>query len=493
MSISSTVKTIQDIMRKDAGVDGDAQRISQLVWMIFLKIFDDREAEYELLEDNYRSPIPEGLRWRNWAANPEGMTGDGLLDFVDNALFKTLKNLSLGPEADPRGFVVRAVFEDAYNYMKNGTLIRQVINKINEIDFNNTSDRHLFGDIYEQILRDLQNAGNAGEYYTPRAVTQFMVDMVDPKLGEKILDPACGTGGFLTCALDHIRQNYVKTPAERDILQQSIIGVEKKPLPHLLCVTNMLLHGIEVPPIRHDNTLARPLRDYKPKDRVNVILTNPPFGGMEEDGIESNFPATYRTKETADLFLVLIMHLLEDGGRAAIVLPDGTLFGEGVKTRIKEKLLEECNLHTIVRLPNGVFSPYTGIKTNILFFTKGEPTQEIWYYEHPYPPGVKSYNKTKPIRIEEFETEKSWWNSREESDAAEGGLPLSDRAWKVSVEKIKANGYNLDSKNPHKINADHGDIEEMLAEYQQLMADLGKTRNTLKQELMNALAESGWG
>ena len=493
MSISSTVKTIQDIMRKDAGVDGDAQRISQLVWMIFLKIFDDREAEYEILEDNYRSPIPEGLRWRNWAANPEGMTGDGLLDFVDNALFKTLKNLSLGPEADPRGFVVRAVFEDAYNYMKNGTLIRQVINKINEIDFNNTSDRHLFGDIYEQILRDLQNAGNAGEYYTPRAVTQFMVDMVDPKLGEKILDPACGTGGFLTCALEHIRQNYVKTPAERDILQQSIIGVEKKPLPHLLCVTNMLLHGIEVPPIRHDNTLARPLRDYKPKDKVNVILTNPPFGGMEEDGIESNFPATYRTKETADLFLVLIMHLLEDGGRAAIVLPDGTLFGEGIKTRIKEKLLEECNLHTIVRLPNGVFSPYTGIKTNILFFTKGEPTQEIWYYEHPYPPGVKSYNKTKPIRIEEFETEKLWWHNREESNAAEGGLPLSDRAWKVSVEKIKANGYNLDSKNPHKINADHGDFEEMLAEYQQLIADLGQTRNTLKQELMKALGESGWG
>lgn len=243
MSISTTVKTIQDIMRKDAGVDGDAQRISQLVWMIFLKIFDDREAEYELLEDNYRSPIPEGLRWRNWAADPEGMTGDVLLDFVDNALFKTLKNLSLGPEADPRGFVVRAVFEDAYNYMKNGTLIRQVINKLNEIDFNNSHDRHLFGDIYEQILRDLQSAGNAGEYYTPRAVTQFMVEMVDPKLGEKIYDPACGTGGFLTCALEHIRQNYVKTPADRDILQKSIVGVEKKPLPHLLCVTNMLLLG----------------------------------------------------------------------------------------------------------------------------------------------------------------------------------------------------------------------------------------------------------
>ena len=483
MSISTTVKTIQDIMRKDAGVDGDAQRISQLVWMIFLKIFDDRETEYELLEENYRSPIPEGLRWRNWAANPEGMTGDGLLDFVDNALFKTLKNLSLGPEADPRGFVVRAAFEDAYNYMKNGTLIRQVINKLNEIDFNNSQDRHLFGDIYEQILRDLQNAGNAGEYYTPRAVTQFIVDMVDPKLGEKVLDPACGTGGFLTCALEHIRQNYVKTPAERDSLQRFVVGVEKKPLPHLLCVTNMLLHGVEVPSVRHDNTLARPLRDYKPKDRVNVIVTNPPFGGMEEDGIESNFPATYRTRETADLFLMLIVHLLEDGGRAAIVLPDGTLFGEGVKTRIKEKLLEECNLHTIVRLPNGVFSPYTGIKTNLLFFTKGEPTQEIWYYEHPYPPGYKSYSKTKPIRIEEFVLEKAWWHNREESD----------RAWKVSVKEIKANGYNLDIKNPHKTNINQGDLEEMLIEYQQLLAEVGQTRNTLKQELMNALGESGRG
>lgn len=477
MSISTTIKTIQDIMRKDAGVDGDAQRISQLVWMIFLKIFDDREAEYELLEDDYTSPIPEALRWRNWAADPEGMTGDGLLDFVDNVLFKTLKTLSVGADGDKRAFVVRAVFEDAYNYMKNGTLVRQVINKLNEIDFNNSKDRHLFGDLYEQILRDLQSAGNAGEYYTPRAVTQFMVDMVDPKLGEKVLDPACGTGGFLTCGLEHIRNKYVKTPEEAQKLHKLIMGVEKKPLPHLLCMTNMLLHGVDVPAIRHDNTLARPLRDYRPSDRVNVILTNPPFGGMEEDGIESNFPAAFRTKETADLFLLLIMHLLEDGGRAAIVLPDGTLFGEGVKTRIKEKLLEECNLHTIIRLPNGVFSPYTGIKTNLLFFTKGEPTQEIWYYEHPYPPGYKSYSKTKPIRIEEFEPEKAWWYNRVENEFA----------WKVPVQVIKDNGYNLDIKNTHKVDAEHVDIDEMLADYEQLLADLDQTRNNLKQELMAAL------
>lgn len=294
---------------------------------------------------------------------------------MNNELFPELKNLSLGPEADPRGFVVKNVFEDSYNYMKSGTLMRQVINKINEIDFNKTDDRFQFGNIYEKILKDLQSAGNAGEFYTPRAVTQFMVDMTDPKLGEKMLDPACGTGGFLTATIEHLRDRYVKSVEDEKILQQSVHGVEKKPLPHLLCVTNMLLHGIEVPSqIRHDNTLARPLRDYGDRDRVDVIITNPPFGGMEEDGIESNFPATYRTRETADLFLVLIMHLLKDGGRGAIVLPDGTLFGEGVKTRIKEKLLEECNLHTIVRLPNGVFNPYTGIKTNLLFFIKGEPT-----------------------------------------------------------------------------------------------------------------------
>ena len=477
MSISTTIKTIQDIMRKDAGVDGDAQRISQLVWMIFLKIFDDREEEYELLDDDYHSPIPEALRWRNWATDSEGMTGDTLLDFVDNVLFKTLKDANTYQDKNPRGFVIKAVFEDAYNYMKNGTLIRQVINKLNEIDFNSSQDRHLFGDIYEQILRDLQSAGNAGEYYTPRAVTQFMVDMIDPKLGERILDPACGTGGFLTCALEHIKNKYVKTANDREKLHKLIKGVEKKPLPHLLCMTNMLLHGVEVPAISHDNTLSRPLRDYKPSDRVNVIITNPPFGGMEEDGIESGFPATFRTKETADLFLLLISHLLQDGGRGGIVLPDGTLFGEGVKTRIKEKLLEECNLHTIVRLPNGVFSPYTGIKTNLLFFTKGQPTQEIWYYEHPYPPGYKSYSKTKPIRIEEFAPEKAWWDDRIESEFA----------WKVPIQVIKDNGYNLDIKNPHTVDFEHRDVAEMLEEYANLLDDLGDTRNSLKRELMTAL------
>ncbi len=478
MSISTTIKTIQDIMRKDAGVDGDAQRISQLVWMIFLKIFDDREKEYELMDDGYVSPMPDRLRWCNWAADPEGITGDELLDFVNNDLFKTLKDLSLAVEGDRRGFVVRSVFEDAYNYMKSGTLMRQVINKINEIDFNKTDDMNLFGDIYEQILKDLQSAGNAGEFYTPRAVTRFMVDMVDPKLGEKMLDPACGTGGFLTATIDHVRENYVNSIEDEAILQKSISGVEKKPLPHLLCVTNMLLHRIEDPSqIRHDNTLARPLRDYGLKERLDVIVTNPPFGGMEEDGIESNFPAAYRTRETADLFLMLIVHLLKDGGRGAIVLPDGTLFGEGVKTRIKEELLEKCNLHTIVRLPNGVFSPYTGIKTNLLFFTKGEPTKEVWYYEHPYPEGYKSYSKTKPMRIEEFTPEKAWWGERVENDFA----------WRVSVEEIKSNGYNLDIKNPNVEDASHGDPDELLQDYQQLLHDIGDTRGKLRDELVDAL------
>ena len=370
MSISTLIKSIQDIMRQDAGVDGDAQRISQLVWMLFLKIFDDKEQEYEI-GPRYVSPIPERLRWRTWAADDEGMTGDELLAFINNELFPGLKELALGPGDDPRGFVVRDVFVDAYNYMKSGTLIRQVINKINGIDFNALEDRHLFGDLYEKILRDLQSAGNAGEYYTPRAVTQFMVDMTDPQLGQVVLDPACGTGGFLICALEHLKQQ-AKTADDLRKLAPAIRGVEKKPLPHLLCITNLILHDIEVPQIDRDNALARrPYRSYTDADRVDVILTNPPFGGMEEPGVESNFPAQFQTKETADLFLALIVHLLRDGGQGAIVLPDGSLFGEGVKTRLKEHLLERCNLHTVVRLPNGVFAPYTDINTNLLFFTKG--------------------------------------------------------------------------------------------------------------------------
>lgn len=415
MSLGTTIKSIQDIMRKDVGVDGDAQRIGQLGWLLFLKIFDDRDQERELLDERYVSPIPEQLRWRTWAADDEGLTGDALLDFVNGDLFPTLKNIEITRRPGDASAVVRGVFEDAYNYMKSGTLLRQVINKVNQIDFNRSSDRHQFGDLYEQVLKDLQSAGNSGEYYTPRAVTRFMTEMTAPRLGEKLLDPACGTGGFLVNAIEHVRGHEVQTPEQEAALQRSIHGVEKKPLPHLLCTTNLLLHGLDVPTqVRRDNTLARPLRDYTSKDRVDVIFTNPPFGGEEEQGVETNFPAQFQTRETADLFLVLIMHLLRDGGRAAVVLPDGFLFGEGIKTRIKEKLLAECDLHTIVRLPKGVFAPYTGINTNLLFFTKGRPTTGVWYYAHPYPAGQKSYSKTRPIRLEEFDAEKAWWSARGE-------------------------------------------------------------------------------
>lgn len=487
-NLSPVIKSIQDVMRQDAGINGDAQRIEQMVWLLFLKVFDAQEEELELTRDDYKSPIPEDLRWRNWAADPEGITGDTLLDFVNNKLFPKLKNLAADPVRNPRGWVVRGVFEDANNFMKSGQLLRQVINKLAIIDFNRQAERHQFNDLYEKILRDLQSAGNAGEFYTPRAVTQFMVDMVNPQLGETVLDPATGTGGFLVCAIEHLRRQVRNTEQEA-LLQQSIRGVEKKQLPHLLCVTNLMLHGVEVPSqILHDNTLRRPLRDYTPADRVDVVLTNPPFGGIEEPGIEQGFPADVRTKETADLFLVLIKHILKPGGRAALVLPDGTLFGEGVKTRIKEQLLAECNLHTIVRLPNGVFAPYTGIKTNLLFFTKGQPTEAVWFYEHPYPPGVKSYNKTKPIRIEEFDAEKAWWGSEADGFAAR---VENERAWKVGIDAIRAAGFNLDQKNPHVGEAVSHDPDELLREYVRLQGEIQALRDRLKGMLADALGGRG--
>lgn len=483
-NVSNLVKSIQDIMRKDAGTYGDAQRLEQMAWMFFLKIFDDRETQLELLQDDYKSPLPEKFRWRNWAADEEGITGDALLAFVDDELLPKLESL---PGSDRMSALIRSTFADANNYMKNGTLMRQVINKINGINFNASDDRYVFGDIYEKLLKDLQSAGNAGEFYTPRAVTQFIVEQVNPRLGETILDPACGTGGFLVCAIEHLRKQ-AKTEADERTIQECFSGIEKKHLPHVLCMTNLLLHGIDVPSnVRHDNTLARPLRDWGPKDRVDVIVTNPPFGGMEEDGIEANFPAEFRTRETADLFLVLIMKLLKSGGRAGIVLPDGTLFGEGVKTRIKEALLTECNLHTIVRLPNGVFNPYTGIRTNLLFFTKGTPTKEIWYYEHPYPPGVKSYNKSKPIRIEELTAEKAWWG--DEADGFKTRVE-NEYAWRVSIDQIKAGNYNLDLKNPHRTDEGPGDVEHLLPEYEKLLAQIAETRAKLKQELHAALTAS---
>jgi type I restriction enzyme M protein len=482
MSVRNTVKSIQDIMRQDVGVDGDAQRISQLCWMFFLKIIDDQDHELELMQAGYRSPIPAKLRWRAWAADPEGMTGDALLAFVNDELFPALKALS-GTASNGRRRVVRDVFEDAYNYMKSGQLMRQVINKINAVDFNNLAERQHFGDIYEQILNDLQSAGNAGEYYTPRAVTAFMADRIDPKPGEILLDPACGTGGFLTCALRHMRDRYVKTPDDEQRMQKALRAVEKKQLPHMLCVTNMLLHGIDDASfVRHDNTLARPYISYGQSDRVDIVLTNPPFGGREEDGIESNFPRHFQTRETADLFLALIIRLLKPGGRAAVVLPDGSLFGEGVKTRLKEHLMEECNLHTIVRLPNSVFKPYASIGTNLLFFEKGEPTKEIWFYEHRVPDGQKAYSMTKPIRVEHLKPCVEWWGG-----AKRKGRVENEVAWRVTADEVKARGYNLDFKNPHTVADDHGDPEELLASLEESERETAKLRDRLKSMLEEAL------
>jgi len=484
MSISTVIKSIQDIMRKDAGVDGDAQRLGQMSWLLFLKVFDAQEEELELELDDYREPIPQKYLWRNWASNAQGITGEELLSFINEDLFINLKSLIAPIDKNPRGFVVKEAFNDAFNYMKNGTLLRQVINKLNEIDFTDSKERHLFGDIYEQILRDLQSAGNAGEFYTPRAVTRFMVNRTNPKLGESIFDPACGTGGFLACSFDHVKDNYVNTGSDQQILQKQIYGVEKKQLPHLLCTTNMLLHGIEVPvQIKHDNTLGKPLSSWD--DQYDVIVTNPPFGGTEEDGIEKNFPTELRTRETADLFLQLIIEVLEDNGRAAVVLPDGTLFGEGVKTKIKKLLTEECNLHTIVRLPNGVFNPYTGIKTNILFFTKGTPTKDIWYYEHPYPTGVKNYNKTKPMKFEEFQTEIEWWGN--EKDGFSSRVE-NEQAWKVGIDEIIKRNFNLDIKNPHVGEVISHDPDELLATYNTQQNDINELRGQLKNILGNALS-----
>ena len=481
MSVSTLVKSIQDIMRQDVGVDGDAQRISQLCWMFFLKIIDDQDQELELLKEGYRSPVPARLQWRNWARDPEGITGERLAAFVDEDLFPVLKELPT--RSDPRAMVVRDVFEDAYNYMKSGQLIRQVVNKINGIDFNNLAERQHFGNIYEQILNDLQSAGNAGEYYTPRAVTSFMARMTDPKPDETLFDPACGTGGFLTCAIRHMRERYVKRPEDEATMQASLRAVEKKPLPHMLAVTNMLLHNIEDPSfLRHENTLARPYISWGRDDRVDIVLTNPPFGGKEEPGIESNFPKHFQTRETADLFLALIIRLLKRGGRAAVVLPDGSLFGEGVKTRLKEHLMEQCNLHTIVRLPNSVFRPYASIGTNLLFFEKGEPTRDIWFWEHLVPEGQKAYSMTRPIRLEHLDDCAAWWGGAERKGRGE-----CERAWKVGAEDIKACGYNLDIKNPHSEGEGHGDPEALLAELNTAEAKVTAVRGQLKDALAEAL------
>lgn len=459
-------------MWQDTGLNGDAQRIEQLGWMLFFKIFSDKDQELELLDDNYRSPIPTELHWENWAGDDEGMTGDELVEFVDRKLFPALRNIPV--IENKRALILREVFAGNNNYMKSGINLRKVLNKLNELDFNIARDRHAFGELYETILKDLQSAGKSGEFYTPRAITQFLTEMVNPLIGEKVLDPASGTGGFLTRAIEHLKLQ-VRNTEERQSIQQNVRGWEYKPLPFLLATTNLILHDIEVPNITFRDALEQPLSAYTERDRVNVILANPPFGGIVANNNETNFPQNFRTKESADLFLILMIHLLKMGGRAGIVLPDGSLTGEGVKQRVRERLLTECNLHTIIRLPNSVFQPYATVATNLLFFTKGATTREVWYYEHRLPEGQKSYSKTKTIRPEEFQPIKEWWENRTESEIA----------WKVHIETIKARNYDLDIKNPHRTEDLHeytsGEIIELL---EQSFANSGGWLEKLKSEIL---------
>lgn len=475
-NISGIIKSIRDIMWQDTGLNGDAQRIEQLGWMLFLKIFSDKDLELELMDSNYKSPIPAELHWvkekGNWAGDDEGITGDELLEFVDRKLFPALRKLDVST-GNRRALIVREVFEGNNNYMKSGTNIRKVLNKLNQIDFNIAKDRHAFGELYENILKELQSAGKSGEFYTPRAITQFITDIIDPKLGEKILDPACGTGGYLTCAIEHLKKQ-ANSVEERQSIAENVRGWEYKPLPYLLATTNLILHDIEVPNIRFGDALDQPLSNFTEKHRVNVILANPPFGGIVANNNEANFPQAYRTKESADLFLVLMIHLLKQGGRAGIVLPDGSLTGDGVKQRVRKKLLEECNLHTIIRLPNSVFQPYATVATNLLFFEKGRPTEEVWYYEHRLPEGYKAYSKTKPIQLKEFEPIKKWWHNREESEVS----------WKVDIKTLIDRNYNLDIRNPAKSEEIH---EYTSMELIDLLHDSFKKSDILLNNLKKAL------
>lgn len=425
-------------MRQDRGVSGDAQRLEQLGWMLFLKILDEKDQELELIRENYRSVIPQKFQWRNWATDSEGITGEELIQFIDHptdGLFVSLKKTQ-APHAPQRAALVREVFDGSNNYMKSGYEMRKVINQLNGFDFNNSQDRHIFGTVYESILLELRDAGNKGEYYTPRAITQLMTQMINPRLGERVLDPAAGTGGFLSAAIDYIRANDVRNLDDEATLQASITGWELKPVSYVLGLTNLIVHGLDVPDWHYRDSLKTEYNSIGRKQQVDVILANPPFGASIADGVETNFPSSFRCRESADLFVVLMIQLLKPGGRAAIVLPDGCISGDGYKERIREKLLKDCNLHTIVRLPQSTFFPAT-VSTNLLFFEKGTPTKEIWYYEHRLPADQKSYSKTKAIQFNEFAPMIEWWTNRKENEVA----------WRVKVSDLK-NNNDLDVKNP---------------------------------------------
>ena len=441
-NLSGFVKRIRDIMRNDAGINGDAQRIEQIAWMLFLKVYDAKENDWKWYDDSYRSIIPEELRWSSWAADDKSgsaLTGDSLLDFVNNRLFPALKSLDVTVQTPVRQSVVQSVFSDANQYMKDGVLLRQVLNIIDELDFSDYNEIHAFGEIYETILKELQSAGSAGEFYTPRAVTDFMAKMIKPEIGEKMADFACGTGGFITSWLKELDRQVVTTK-DREAYGESVYGIEKKQFPYMLCVTNMLLHDLDVPNIFHGNSLLKNVLDYTDEDRFDVILMNPPYGGNEKAEVKNHFPSDLASSETADLFMSVIMYRLKENGRAAVILPDGFLFGtDTAKINIKKKLLSEFNLHTVVRMPGSVFAPYTSITTNILFFDKSGPTKETWFYRLDMPEGIKHFSKTKPMKPEHFEPVINWWNKREEISA--DGF---DKAKRYTREELEEKGYNFD-------------------------------------------------
>lgn len=493
MAVNNIVKRIQNIMRQDAGVNGDAQRIEQMTWMFFLKVYDTQEETWEdkayLEGKTYTSIIPDELRWRNWAVDKkdgEALTGDALLSLVNDRLFPTLKNIEVTRDTPRSKAIVKDVFEDINQYMKNGTLLRQVINVINEIEFDDAQDRHLFGDIYEGILKDLQSAGNAGEFYTPRALTDFIVEMLHPRLGETFGDFTSGTGGFLTSALKHL-EPQINNAEDRISYQNAVIGQEWKPLPYLLSITNLLLHDVEAPNIRHCDSLATKVTDFTGKDKVDVIGMNPPYGGSTEASVKSNFPMEMRSSETADLFMVLIMYRLKTGGRAGVIVPDGFLFGtDGAKLAIKTKMLKDFNLHTVIRLPGSIFSPYTSIATNILFFDnekaedapEGYFTKGTWFYRLDMPEGYKHFSKTKSMKLEHCNPIKEWWDDRKEIIVDNG----NEKSRYFPVEELIANDCNFDLCKFPK------DEEEILPPAE-LLADYYKKRKALDYEIDKTLAE----
>ena len=480
-NLTGFVKRLRDIMRNDAGINGDAQRIEQIAWMLFLKVYDAKEQDWAWDDDDYQSIIPEQCRWQNWAHDDKSgaaLTGDKLLDFVNNTLFPTLKSLPVNASTPIKKAIVQTTFADANNYMKDGVLMRQVINVIDELDFSDYEESHAFGEIYETILKELQSAGSAGEFYTPRAVTDFMAQVIKPQIGETMADFACGTGGFLVSWLNQL-QKQIKSTADADKYSNSVYGIEKKQFPYMLCITNLLLHGLDVPRVYHDNSLTKDVLDYTEADRFNVIMMNPPYGGAEKADVKNHFPDDLASSETADLFMSVIMYRLKRGGRAAVILPDGFLFGtDNAKVNIKKKLLREFDLHTIIRLPGSVFSPYTSITTNILFFDNTHPTQETWFYRLDMPEGYKHFSKTKPMKLEHFQPVLDWWNDRKELE--EDGFP---KAKKFTVQQlIEELGYNFDQCGyPHE-------EEEILAPMD-LIHRYEEQRASLNAEIDRVLAE----